>query len=202
MSYKLAVIVVGLLLNFCKANGQLSGNVVTLFVSPDVEVGTVNDLRDYVSKNLRAPVVVEQLPMSMGSSASNIIQFSKENAKGNCVLGITSNLTDYGSSFVAGWVGVMSISSLVPSLSITNGGILFQRRSRTLAMCMIGRSLGLPPCGLPFCAMASAKNEKEFDAKAPNFCPFCQQKAEKKLAEIGIKVSPRIRSPRGKPVSL
>lgn len=197
MSYKLIVMVaIGVLLGFSNVNGQLSGNVVTLFNSPDVEIKTVNDLRDYVSKNLRVPVLVEPLPMNMGIIATNIIQFAKGHAKGGCILAITSNLTDCGSSFIAGGGAVMSISGLAPSPSITNGAILFQRRTRTLAMCMIGRSLGLPPCGLPFCAMASSKNEKQFDEKAPNFCPFCQQKAEKKLAEIGVKVSPRIRIPR------
>ncbi len=55
---------------------------------------------------------------------------------------------------------------LVPSAAGTNSAAIFQRRTRTLAMCMIGRTIGLPPCKMPFCAMAPALDEKQFDAKS------------------------------------
>ncbi len=174
------------------AHGQVSKGI-TLFSALDVPSGTVQDLRNYAAENLHVPVAVEALPKGIETSGSNLVQYLQGKANGGCVLGITVKPTDYGASFVTGHVALMSTAKLMPSSAGTNSAAIFQRRTRTLAMCMIGRSMGLPPCKIPFCAMAPATDEKQFDTKASNFCPPCQEQAEKALSEMGMQISPRVR---------
>jgi hypothetical protein len=187
------VVSVGFLLGLTVVTNGQSSNGIVICAASDVSEGMVKDVSVYVSANLRVPVTVEPLPTSIDKSCTNLLNYLQRRSGGGCVLGITVNPNDCGFSGCAGRVGFMSISRLVPPSSATNSSAIFERRTRTLAMCMIGRCLSLKPCILPFCSMAPSLDEKSFDLKAPNFCPFCQDKVEKALADLGMKIGPRVR---------